>query len=559
MIKFKVRILSVALGLFASPVFAHTVYENGHIYTVNEQQPTASVMVVGQGKILYVGGNDGARQFKANASEVVNLGGKTVLPGFIESHAHPTTVAVMQAGDFVHINGAASLPQIITQLKDYLTAHPKADYVLAQGFNVVSLGLPQGILPTAADLDNVSKTVPIVVYDSGMHAGWANSAALKLAKVDANTPDPIPGKHYFERDNQGNPTGFMHESAMHNVVNAQQFNSVENVAGQLQSILNTYHSLGFTAITDVGDTFSTTPAAIARLNDQGKLKMYYQRGYFYDAAKSTEQNIASLKALHEQYSKGDLSMNLYKLFMDGTIEMDSAAMYKPYPNGKIVEPFLSRKDINDNVSAALKAGFSVHVHAIGDKAQQVILDVFDANKRINPHLARVIAHNQVFEPQGVQKFAAMKDNLFLQTTPNWALISEYDDTKVKIGNDAYRRQFLLGQAARRGVAVTFGSDYPANTFDAVNPFSQMYHAIKRGKPNAGYLTPTEAAMSLSQSLQAYTINGAKQLGINEITGSLEKGKNADFIIVDTDIGKAGLEALKNTNVLATYFKGEKVY
>ncbi|MDK9421468.1 amidohydrolase [Pectobacterium carotovorum] len=557
--KFNVKMLSVTLGLFTSHAFAHTVYENARIYTVNDRQPTASVLVVEQGKIVYVGGNDGAKPFKATATELVDLEGKTVLPGFIESHAHPATVAVMEAGDFVYVDGAATLPQILSQLKAYLAAHPKANYLLAQGFNVASLGLPQGALPTAADLDTVSESVPIVVYDSGMHAGWVNSAALNVARVDANTPDPIPGKHYFERDNKGNPTGFMHESAMHNVVDAQKFNAVENVAEKLQPILKTYHSLGFTAITDVGDTFSTTVAAIARLNEQGKLKVYYQRGYFYDAAKSTEQNIASLKALREKYHQGNLSMNLYKLFMDGTIEMDSGAMYQPYPNGNVVEPFLSQQQINDNVAAALKAGFSVHVHAIGDKAQQSILDAFAANKKINPQLARVIAHNQVFEPQGVQKFAAMKDNLFLQTTPNWAVMYEKDETKTKIGQDAYHHQFLLGQAAREGVAVTFGSDYPANTFDAVNPFSQIYHAIKRGQPNVGYLPPTEAVMTFSQSLQAYTINGAKQLGISDITGSLEKGKNADFIIVDTDIGSVGLEKLKDTKVLATYFKGEKVY
>ncbi|MDG0800292.1 amidohydrolase [Pectobacterium polaris] len=557
--KFNVKMLSVTLGLFTSHAFAHTVYENARIYTVNDRQPTASVLVVDQGKIVYVGGNDGAKPFKVAATELVDLEGKTVLPGFIESHAHPATVAVMEAGDFVYVDGAATLPQILSQLKAYLTAHPKANYLLAQGFNVASLGLPQGALPTAADLDTVSESVPIVVYDSGMHAGWANSAALNVARVDVNTPDPIPGKHYFERDNKSNPTGFMHESAMHNVVDAQQFNAVENVAEKLQPILKTYHSLGFTAITDVGDTFSTTVAAIARLNDQGKLKVYYQRGYFYDAAKSTEQNIASLKALREKYHQGNLSMNLYKLFMDGTIEMDSGAMYQPYPNGNVVEPFLSQQQINDDVAAALQAGFSVHVHAIGDKAQQSILDAFEANKKINPQLARVIAHNQVFEPQGVQKFAAMKDNLFLQTTPNWAVMYEKDETKTKIGHDAYHHQFLLGQAAREGVAVTFGSDYPANTFDAVNPFSQMYHAIKRGQPDAGYLPPTEAAMTFSQSLQAYTINGAKQLGISDVTGSLEKGKNADFIIVDTDIGSVGLEKLKDTKVLATYFKGEKVY
>ncbi|WP_434998193.1 amidohydrolase family protein [Pectobacterium brasiliense] len=193
MMKFNVKMLSVTLGLFTSHAFAHTVYENARIYTVNDRQPTASVLVVDQGKIVYVGGNDGAKPFKATATELVDLEGKTVLPGFIESHAHPATVAVMEAGDFVYVDGAATLPQILSQLKAYLSAHPKANYLLAQGFNVASLGLPPGELPTVADLDTVSESVPIVVYDSGMHAGWANSAALKVARVDANTPGPYSG------------------------------------------------------------------------------------------------------------------------------------------------------------------------------------------------------------------------------------------------------------------------------------------------------------------------------------------------------------------------------
>lgn len=168
-----------------------TIYENGTIYTCEDSLPRAEAMVVSHGKILYVGGSENLKTYKKGKYESVDLKGKTVLPGFVESHAHPACYGFMEAGDMIVIDDTATKQDILQQLKDYLKAHPSATHLLGQGYGLAYLGLAEGETPTAKDLDEVSSTIPIMLYDEGCHSGWANSAALKQAGVDDSTrPSP---------------------------------------------------------------------------------------------------------------------------------------------------------------------------------------------------------------------------------------------------------------------------------------------------------------------------------------------------------------------------------
>lgn len=563
-IKFSIYIACMTMMLSASGCGKHqqdiTIYENGNIYTCDDSLPHASAMVVSKGKILFIGEADDLQEYKDKTCKHIDLHGKTVLPGFIESHAHPACYGFMDAGDMLVIDGGATKEEILEQLEEYLNKHPDAPHILGQGYGLAYLGLPEGETPTAKDLDRVSDRIPILLYDEGCHSGWANSVALTLAGVDEHTPDPLPGVHYYVRyPGTQKPTGYLCENTAHIVANAFPFNTTERVAEHLEKALDTYSKMGFTAVFDAGDIFNSTYPAVAMLQERNKLNLYYQKGYWADQTLSIAENIARLKQLDKQYSKENVYCNVYKLFEDGTIEAESAALLAPYSNsGKRVEPFLSREENLEHVSAALSAGYAVHAHAIGDKGQQYILDAFLKAKDINPSLPRAIAHNQVFEPAGTDKYIAMKENLFCQTTPSWTVPEAVEETLDKLGEKRFLHQYLWGTLADNGVRITFGSDYPANLLEEVNPFRQIWHAAMRADSTSGYFPPYDAGLEIREGIKAYTIHAAQQMGLSDITGSLKTGKNADFILVDRDVFQCPPEEVKEAKVIATYFQGKEI-
>lgn len=534
-----------------------TIYVNGNIYTFDDSVRHAEAMAVADGKILGIGTNqDMAASFDGN-TVLIDLKGKTVLPGLIESHAHPAGSAFMNAGNIMPVNGKSTKNEIIQQLKDYLKSHPDATHILGIGYALDNLGLPAGETPTAKDLDEVSKDIPILIYDDGCHSGWVNSKTLEIANIDENTPDPLPGANYYVRYPGTNiPTGYLCETTVHTTANAMPFNTVSNVANQLEKGLDYYAQLGFTGIVDAGDLHSTTYDAVKQLRDQNKLNMYYQRGYWASQALSVKDNINKLKQLDKDYSGGNYRCNLYKMFMDGTIDAESGALIEPYSNsGKVVNPFFEMKDLVNHVSSSLASGYGVHVHCIGDKAQQYILDAFYESKNINPHIPRAIAHNQLFEPKGVEKYLAMKDILYCQVTPSRCCTDSVYNAEIlkKLGSQRIERLNLWGTLAPYGVRITLGSDYPANLFEEINPFRQIYHAATLHN-----FPPYNSGISVEDGVKGYTINAARQMGLEDITGSLKAGKNADFIIIDRDIFKCSLDDVKDTKVINTYFQGRKV-
>lgn len=241
--------------------------------------------------------------------------------------------------------------------------------------------------------------------------------------------------HYYVRyPGTQKPTGYLYENKGHTVANAMPFNTISQVSTHLENALNTYNRMGFTAVFDAGDVYKTPYPAVAQLQKRGKLNLYYQKAYWADLTLSVAENMHRLKELDKAYTQGNFYCNVYKMFEDGTIEVESASLLEPYSNsGKMVQTFFSEEQSYEHASAALKAGYGVHAHAIGDKAQQTILKTFLKTQEINPHLPRAIAHNQVFEPDCIAKYVGMKHQLFCQSTPSWAVPEAMEETLSKLG------------------------------------------------------------------------------------------------------------------------------
>lgn len=539
---------------------AVVIYDNAVIYTAEDDNHKAEVMVVYDDKIEYVGNKSGAEKYRGKKATVVDLKGKIIIPGMVESHSHPATSAVLLAGGLVAIDGEITREEVVAGLKELLKEEPDRDCIIGAGFGLTDLGLPAGETPTAADLDAVSSEIPILLYDDGLHSAWANSKMLEMAGINENTPDPVPGTSYFVRYPGTNiPTGYMYETVSHELVQYMPFYTPEKVSAALEEFLDFYSSIGFTALFDASVLYDTEYETVSALNKSGKLNQYYQKATTLRTEQTVARNIDRLKENDKKYTSGHFYCNVYKMFEDGTVEIENAATFEPYTSGVRVDPFLTEAENLEHITAALTAGYNVHIHAIGDKAQQYALDAFVKTKDINPHLTRTIAHNQMFEPNALEKYRLMKDNLFCQSTPSWTL-EEYEEYTIgKIGEERFKQQYLWGQVLAQGVQVTFGSDYPANILEDVSPFVQMYYAVMRGIDPGIAFPPLEAGVAIEEALKAYTIYGARQLGLADVTGSLKAGKYADFVVIGTDIMEMDPRGLREVEVEQTYFQGKRVY
>ncbi len=531
------------------------IYDNAVIYTCEDELPEAQAMVVEDGKIVYVGTRSGAGKYKNATSQVIDMQGKTILPGMIDSHVHPGLAGFLMSAGTVPLVGM-NLAEVQAALKEFLKENPEADMIVGMAFDRQKFGLKDGEYPTAKELDVVSTDIPILLFDDGCHSSWVNNKALQLAKIDKNTPDPKEGVDIFIRYADGTPTGYMLEKAFLAVGKATPLFNLERVTRGISSLLSAFSAVGVTAICDAGGLFEIEYQALSNLQADGKLNFHYQKANIA-IEDDPEASLEKLKELDKKYTKDNFRCNLYKILMDGTLEVETASLIAPYESGHEGKQYISTTQAIEHTRTALTAGYPIHTHVIGDKAQRDILDAYLANQSLNPYITRAIAHNCMFEPDGLTKYEQMKSNLTCQSTPNWAHPESVEVTKEKIGEERFKHLYLWGQLMNAGVNVAFGCDLPANDYEALNPFMQIHSAVMR-KLDDSYFPPREAGLTVQQALKACTINGARQMMIDDITGSLKAGKYADFIVIDRDITKVNPNDIINTEVEQTYFRGNLV-
>ena len=262
-----------------------------------------------------------------------------------------------------------------------------------------------------------------------------------------------------------------------------------------------------------------------------------------------------MTSVRDKYTSDTVRPTTLKLFKDGTLEDYSSLMFENFSDhsGEGVE-ILDNDHMMAIARAAADKGFNLHTHAIGDKAISETLDLYRDLGDIEG--TKTMAHVQILPEDGIQRFAEQTD-VFYQTTPVWALGDEF--TKSALGDDRYGRQMPLNTVSQNGTLLTFGSDAPvSNGLAGINPFTEMYHAVKRGESD-DYDPPKSEGIDIATAIKAYTINGARQVNAGDEIGSITAGKSADFIVLDRDLLTVPTDEIKDTTVLQTYFKGNEVY
>ncbi|MGL4367744.1 MAG: amidohydrolase [Brevinemataceae bacterium] len=537
-----------------------TVFINGIIYTVNEQQQWAEAILVEGNNITKVGTNNEIAKLIDQETSVIDLENKLVLPGFIDAHTHIFLGEIMNMG--LQFGMVGSKEDLIIQIKEYVNKNVDLEFVFGIGFSTSIFG---DCLPTAKDLDDIAINIPIVLLDEGCHSMWVNSKALEIAGICKHTKDPIPGSDFYQRDQYGNPTGWIVESQSMRPISRKLGLLETLLRNDLSSMFDRLSSYGITSVFNASEFFFSANSLdtidyMEQKARNGEAKIRFFTSYSYNNHESDQDPVEILNNLNIRYQSDYVRMDTLKIWLDGTVEARNAALSEPYcgstETGQI---FYSLEELQRVIDKVKEYGLSLHLHAIGDKTIDTALTLCqNANlKYSHTKGTQTIAHNEVFNQYTVSRFA--RTEIIANTTPIWHVASE--GSKRNLGMERYRNMYKFNSLIKNEVTVSFGSDYPTGLGElAMNVFYNIQTGHTRTFPNdLESLPDADEMLSIHDLIKGYTLNAAIQLSMQDKIGSIEEGKFADFIVLQENLFEQDPNQIHTNQVIKTIFDGKVVY
>jgi len=538
----------ILLGVAWWPKNRATIYSGGLIYPKADTEPVEAV-VVKDGIFSYVGSLDGAFTVAGRGKyKYVDLQGRMMLPSFFEAHAHPNLAVLFDLRDLPYAGSVPTPEEYVAHIREYLKKHPEMKALRGTGWdNAAFPDTP----PNKALLDTISTEIPIFLLSFDQHSAWVNSKALELGKITRDTPGPI------EHDASGKPSGTLRDEAALLVHAALPPMSVEENKELILKYQAMAHRMGITghmnALVLPRDNLYV---AYRELHNEGKLAMYTQLAFRV----TQETYLDELEWIASEPTDDFLGVRFAKFFMDGAILGQTAYLLEDYATrpGYRGEPLWTVDALRDAFRLCEAKGLRIHVHAVGDGATRLALDGLEAVKTPNRH---AITHLILVNPADIVRFHTM--DVIATLNPYWFCKSAvFADSELKqLGPERAATMFPAKSFYDAGVKVTAASDYPVSV---PNPLIGLEMAVTRTliPPWRGGRTAEECilnhpeAISKKQALDAFTLSAAYAYGLDAITGSIEPGKSADFILLDKNILQT---APSEAKVLETWFRGKQVY
>lgn len=549
---FRISPLALAVataGAQSRAVSADLILTNGRIYTVDGTRPVVEAVAVAGGKVLFAGNAAGALALKGAGTKVVDLGGRTVIPGMVDAHGH-----VSGLGDALHIvdlTGTTSYDEVVARVAERARNVPKGQWVLGRGWDQNDWGDTR--FPTHDKMTAAVPDHPVYIVRVDGHAGLANLKALQAANVTAATQDPSGG--HIERAADGSPAGVFVDNAQALVRRAIPRRTRDEVKTAIVDAVKEAQRWGLTGVHDAG-AGATDLDVYEELAKAGQLKFRLYAMISDQAA--TIDAWFKRGPLVGGYN-GSLWVRSIKLYSDGALGSRGAALLEPYSDdpknfGLLVS---APAHIQDVATRALKAGFQVNTHAIGDRGNRLVLDAYEAALKVAPstdHRFRV-EHAQILHYDDVPRFAA------LGVIPSMQASHQTSDmywAGTRLGPVRLLGAYAWRSLLNTGVVVPNGSDFPV---EQVNPLISFHSAVSRQDardwpPDGWY--PSER-MTRDEALRSITLWPAYAAFQENVLGSLTPGKFADFVVLDQDIMQVPPQLLLRTRVLSTWVGGEKVY
>nr|WP_092276164.1 MULTISPECIES: amidohydrolase [unclassified Duganella] len=543
--------LIIAAALAALPAHADTIIDRANGYTLNaagQLQRFTSLAFDDLGRIVAVG-SEAQTAAALPKAEHIDAQGKTLLPGLIDAHGHVFELGEIASG--VELYSPTTLNAAVKAVADFARSHPKKAWIIGFGWNQEIWKL--GRFPTAAELDAVVNDRPVLLHRVDGHAVWVNTKALEMAGIDKNTADPSGGK--IERDAAGRPTGVLVDAAMELVNRVVPLPTPAEARATLDVALSSLAKVGLTSVHDAG--IKVAQDDIYRdYADHGKLttRVYAMIG---DTAGDFDE--LSKDGPLKSYANDVYALAAVKLYSDGALGSRGAALLAPYSDMPSTKGLLFYPDaeMRAKMNKAMKAGYQVNIHAIGDAGNHQILDAYAAliPQYNNVGLRHRIEHAQVVTLDDIPRFKQL--GIIPSMQPTHAT-SDQNMAEQRVGRERIKGAYAWRSFLDQGSQIACGSDFP---IESPNPFEGLHAAVTRqnnaGVPLGGWYK--NQAMTMLEAFRCFTLDAAYAANQDKVIGSLEPGKWADFILVDRDIFKIAPEQLGKTQVLQTWMGGRKVY
>lgn len=548
---------------------ADYIIRNAKIFTSDKNNPIATALVVKDGKFVYVGDEAGLPNYEG---KVTDLSGKFIMPGIIDSHVHitiPVGFEYAPIGERLEPNGKQEALEIMAK---YIKEHPGEkryrfllEKVYLNGEDIVK-----------EDLDAICPDAELQIQEGEGHSIWVNSKILERHGITDNSLDPIPGlAEYVRKD--GHVTGNCIEGAAEIpiILDSSMELTDEQVDATLQRWIDFSVEFGVSAVFDAGlpgdmKFHEKVYKRLCELDRQGKLPVYVDGCLVVNAERDAEEGLKQLKRMQRMYNTEHVKVHTMKIFMDGTQKIHTAAMVTPYVDVHTTgATAFSAEGIAKLLKELNEANLDLHLHTVGERASRNVLDGVEmARKEMGDdlHVRVTCAHLEIQDDADLDRFAKL--GVFANFTPHWHS-GDTAESATWLGEERSKKQFRCKTVWDSGATVAWSSDNIVfMDFMTWNPYLGMEVGMTRwiNEKTRNYpftvaakvFPPENERMNIDQMIIGYTINGAKQLGIEAQKGSIEAGKDADFLIFDNDLLTAEHEGFSYNKPAQVFFGGKKM-
>jgi predicted amidohydrolase YtcJ len=535
---------------------ANLVLKNASIYTVDKERSWAQAIAIADDKIVFVGADVDIEPYIESDTVVIDLDGKMVLPGFVDAHAHPS-----HAMDFVgniSLYSLDSLDAYEAAIADFVESHPDREFYRGSGWADT---LFPNLGPSKKILDALIPDRPVALVSYDGHSRWVNSVAMERSGITKDTPDPEGGRIERDPDN-GEPSGVLRETAMKLVDKVIPDYSLEERKHGLLAYQEMATSVGITlthdAMLDAGCI-----EAFNALAEEGKLKMRFRGSITMDPDKDIGPQIKTVLQERTKNAHPFFQTNAAKIFVDGVVEGGTAYLFEPYAHKPDFrgEPIWEPELLNYTSVALDKENLQIHLHVIGDAAAHITLDALEQaqvlnGKRDSRHL---VTHLQLVAPEDIRRFKQL--DIVGVPQPFWFKIDEYyrELALPYLGKERADVQYPMQSFIDAGVVMASASDFPVTI-----PFDPLI-AIQTGMTRSGFdresneVLWSDERVGLEDMIQSFTYSGAYANFLENETGSIEVGKQADIIVLDQNLFEIPVSEIAKTKVLMTLVDGKDVY
>jgi len=548
---------------------ADRIFKNAKIFTADKDHPQATALAVKDGKFIYVGDEAGLSDYEG---EVTDLGDKFIMPGIIDSHVHVTLPVGFEYADPGLRIECSGKQEALAIIADYVKKNPGEK---RYRFNIEQHFL-NGEDIVKEDLDAICPDTEIMIQEAEGHSIWVNSKILEKHGITDDTPDPVPGLAFYVRKD-GHVTGNMYEGSTEIpvILDSAMELTDKQLDAALQRWIDFSVEFGVTGVFDAGIPGSNAfnekvYKRLCELDQMGKLPIYIEGSYVVVSAREAKEGLKELKRFRSTYNTTHMKVHTMKIFMDGTQKIHTAAMVTPYADIHTTgSTAFSAEELADLLKQLNEADLDLHLHTVGERASRTVLDGVElAKKELGDkfHVRVTCAHLEIQDDADLPRFAEL--GVTANFTPWWHS-GDPETAAPWLGMERASKQFRCKTIWDSGALVAWSSDnITYGDFMQWNPYLGMEigmtrHATEKTRipdhfRTAAVFPPEDQRMGIEEMLLGYTINGAKQLGIESRKGSIETGKDADFLVFENDLLTAEHEGFSHNLPEEVYIYGKKM-